>query len=135
MPHPLNAAQRQAVEHQVGPVVVLAGAGSGKTRVITHRIARLVERGVPAGSILALTFTNKAAGEMASRVSRLLDRASTATSHRRGGAAKRASSTERTGAVTVTTFHSFGLGVLKREQAATGGVFTIFDHGDSLAAI
>jgi DNA helicase-2/ATP-dependent DNA helicase PcrA len=125
MAHPLNPAQLQAVEHYAGPVVVLAGAGSGKTRVITHRIARLLERGVPASAILALTFTNKAAGEMALRVSKLLGKG-LAGKGERGSGSK--------GAVTITTFHSFGLEVLRREQRATGP-FTIFDQGDSLAAV
>jgi DNA helicase-2/ATP-dependent DNA helicase PcrA len=126
MSQPLNAAQARAVEHQTGPLLVLAGAGSGKTRVVTHRIARLLDRGVPASAILALTFTNKAAGEMSSRVAALLrGRAPKATRKHASGP----------GAVSITTFHSFGLGVLTREKAAAGGAFTIFDQGDSLAAI
>ena len=127
MSQPLNPAQERAVEHHAGPLLVLAGAGSGKTRVVTHRIARLLDRGVPASAILALTFTNKAAGEMSGRVAALL----------RGRAPRGARKTHANspGAVNITTFHSFGLSVLTREKAAAGGAFTIFDQGDTLAAI
>jgi DNA helicase-2/ATP-dependent DNA helicase PcrA len=115
----LNPAQRDAVEHGDGPLLVLAGAGSGKTRVITHRIARLLERGVPAAAVVALTFTNKAAGEMRERVARMVG--------------KKASGGAR--ALTVSTFHSFGLGVLQRERSSVGGTFTIFDQGDQTSLV
>jgi DNA helicase-2/ATP-dependent DNA helicase PcrA len=117
---PLNPAQKQAVEHHTGPLLVLAGAGSGKTRVITHRIARLIERGVPPRAIVALTFTNKAAAEMAERIAKVLE-----------GAGGKAVAKQ----LTISTFHSFGLGVLTRERDATGGAFTIFDQGDCLGAV
>ena len=113
----LSPAQRAAVEHGDGPLLVLAGAGSGKTRVITHRIVRLMERGVPPAAIVAITFTNKAAGEMRQRVDGMLG----------GKAASRA--------LTVSTFHSFGLGVLQREKTALGGTFTIFDQGDQSSLV
>lgn len=118
----MNPAQGEAVEHQNGPMLVLAGAGSGKTRVITHRIARLLERGVPAHMICALTFTNKAAGEMAERVNHLAK-------------AKKLSTKDGKGGLVISTFHSFGLMVLGRERKALGGTFTIFDQGDALATV
>jgi superfamily I DNA/RNA helicase len=120
MPHPpLNPAQREAVEHFTGPMLVLAAAGSGKTRVITHRVGRLVERGIPAKSIVALTFTNKAAAEMRERIAKTLADPA---------AAKQ---------LTISTFHSFGLGVLTRERSnlGSGGPFTIFDQGDQLGCV
>jgi superfamily I DNA/RNA helicase len=118
----MNPAQQEAVEHQNGPMLVLAGAGSGKTRVITHRIARLMERGVPAHMICALTFTNKAAGEMAERVQHLVK------DRRLGGK-------DGGKGLVISTFHSFGLMVLGRERKSLGGTFTIFDQGDCLSAV
>lgn len=115
----LNPAQRAAVEHGDGPLLVLAGAGSGKTRVITHRIARLVlERGVRPGAILAVSFTNKAAAEMAERMIPLVGRS-------------------RTEKLWLSTFHSFGVRFLGEESAALGypSRFVIFDQGDALGAV
>jgi DNA helicase-2/ATP-dependent DNA helicase PcrA len=122
----LNPAQREAVEHAEGPLLVLAGAGSGKTRVITHRVVRLLDRGVPPAAIVALTFTNKAAAEMRERVAAMLGgRARTGARGGNGGAS----------ALTVSTFHSFGLNVLGREREALGGRFTIFDQGDQTSLV
>lgn len=109
----LNAPQREAVLHDKGPLLILAGAGSGKTRVITHRIAYLIkERGVSPYSILAITFTNKAAGEMKERVNKLV---------------------EDVGAdVWVATFHSTCVRMLRRfiETIGYDRNFTIYDTDD-----
>jgi ATP-dependent DNA helicase Rep len=115
----LNPAQREAVEHEHGPLLVLAGAGSGKTSVVTQRIARLIERGHAARSILAMTFTNKAAGEMHERVARLVGA--------KGGKD-----------LTVSTFHRFGLEVLGKETRALGlrgSKFAIFDQADTSGVV
>ncbi|MBW2454454.1 MAG: UvrD-helicase domain-containing protein [Deltaproteobacteria bacterium] len=115
----LNQAQRAAVEHDLGPLLVLAGAGSGKTGVVTRRIARLIKRGVPAAAILAMTFTNRAAAEMRERVVRSLGQRATE-------------------GLRVCTFHRFGLEVLSREARALGlrgGRFAIYDQGDCLGVL
>src|SRR3972149_6809595 len=114
----LNPPQREAVLHGDGALLVLAGAGSGKTRVITFRVARLVERGIPAKAICALSFTNKAAEEMRERIGRLV------------GAGD-------AGALTLCTFHALGLAILKQERKALGhpAGFTIYDGADQLGGI
>jgi DNA helicase-2/ATP-dependent DNA helicase PcrA len=116
--HDLNDPQREAVLHGDGPLLVLAGAGSGKTRVIVHRIARLVrdERVLP-WQILAVTFTNKAAGEMKERLEALL-----------GPEARD---------LWVSTFHAFGARFLRREAAAAGlaSSFPIYDTDDQLRLV
>ncbi|HEY9479414.1 MAG TPA: UvrD-helicase domain-containing protein [Gemmatimonadaceae bacterium] len=114
----LNPSQREAVMHFEGPILVLAGAGSGKTRVLTTRIARLIEEhGVDPQHILAVTFTNKAAGEMRERVARLLG--------------------EAPSGMWVGTFHAVGARILRREAAFAGRTssFTIYDEEDSLSAL
>jgi DNA helicase-2/ATP-dependent DNA helicase PcrA len=114
----LNAAQQAAVEHPGGPLLVLAGAGSGKTRVLTTRIAHLIKtQGVPTQRIFAVTFTNKAAGEMRSRVGALL------------GADPRG--------LWIGTFHSLSARLLRREAPLLGfgPNFTIYDVDDQQALI
>ena len=113
----LNPEQREAVEHGEGPLLVLAGAGSGKTRVLTARIARLIDEGVPARRILAVTFTNRAAGEMTRRIGELLG--------------------EPPVGLWSGTFHSLGARLLRREAGALDrdAHFTIYDQDDSLRAV
>ncbi|TLY50730.1 MAG: ATP-dependent DNA helicase Rep, partial [Gammaproteobacteria bacterium] len=102
----LNPQQRAAVEYCDGPLLVLAGAGSGKTRVITEKIAHLVARKhLAPGKIAAITFTNKAAREMRERATRLLARQTSADAAQ---------------ALTVCTFHALGLKFLQIEHAALG---------------
>ncbi|MFD5833281.1 DNA helicase PcrA [Streptomyces collinus] len=110
----LNDNQRAAVVHSGSPLLIVAGAGSGKTRVLTHRIAHLLaERGVHPGQILAITFTNKAAGEMKERVEQLVG--------------------PRANAMWVMTFHSACVRILRRESKKLGftSSFSIYDAADS----
>ncbi len=113
----LNKQQLEAVTYKNGPLLVLAGAGSGKTRVLTTRIAHLIEEGVDPDNILAITFTNKAAGEMKSRIYSLI-----------GYFAK---------TMQISTFHSFGLRIIKEnfEYLGYDKNFVIFDSDDSLTII
>ncbi|MBX5469135.1 MAG: UvrD-helicase domain-containing protein [Thermoleophilaceae bacterium] len=114
----LNPQQREAVQHETGPLLILAGAGSGKTAVLTRRIAYLMRTGLAQpGEILAITFTNKAAQEMRARVERLVG--------------------PRTRAMWVMTFHSACVRVLRAEAARLGYTrgFTIYDEADSLRLV
>jgi DNA helicase-2/ATP-dependent DNA helicase PcrA len=115
----LNPPQREAASHGGGPLLVLAGAGSGKTRVITYRIANLLALGLPPDALCAMTFTNKAAAEMRERVAGLVsDRAAVRK-------------------LTIGTFHALGLQILHAERKALGlpRGFTIYDQSDQLGAL
>jgi ATP-dependent DNA helicase Rep len=114
----LNSPQREAIRYLDGPLLVLAGAGSGKTRVITEKIAYLIrECGFSAANIAAITFTNKAAKEMQERVAKLLK--------------------EKPAGLTISTFHSLGVRILREEAKALGYKprFSIFDASDSFAIV
>jgi DNA helicase-2/ATP-dependent DNA helicase PcrA len=115
----LNPPQREAASHGGGPLLVLAGAGSGKTRVITFRIANLLAMGIPPAAICAVTFTNKAAEEMRERVAGLVNDRATARK------------------LTIGTFHALGLQILRSERKALGlpRGFVIYDQSDQLGAV
>ncbi len=117
-PDPLNPAQLEAVHHLGGPCLVLAGAGSGKTRVITHKIARLLQAGYEPGQIAAITFTNKAAQEMRERAKSLVG----------ARAAKH---------LVISTFHSLGVRILRSEYEKLGlkQQFSILDSDDVLGIL
>ena len=114
----LNDAQRAAVTQTAGPVLILAGAGTGKTRVITARIAYLIAQGVDPKQILAVTFTNKAAGEMRERVGTMVD-------------------ADEAKGVTISTFHALCVRILRADIERLGWKrsFSIYDQGDSLGLI
>lgn len=113
----LNETQEKAVIHTEGPLLILAGAGSGKTKVLTHRIAYLIAKGVPPWNILAITFTNKAAKEMKERVERLVGLGSEE--------------------IWISTFHALAVRILRRDGEEIGLTrnFSILDTQDSLSAI
>src|SRR5213082_2791902 len=115
MPQPdllsdLTLAQREAATHFEGPLLILAGAGSGKTRVITRRVAYLLQQGVRPANILAITFTNKAAGEMRQRIDTLVP----------------------SSRVWISTFHSLGARLLRQygDRLGMDPNFTIYDQSD-----
>ncbi len=115
----LNTAQREAVKYLDGPLLVLAGAGSGKTRVITHKLAYLIEQcGYSPRNIAAITFTNKAANEMRERVGKLLNERDTK-------------------GLTISTFHALGMQILRAEAGLLGykKQFSIFDSADTAKII
>jgi superfamily I DNA/RNA helicase len=114
----LNPQQREAVETLEGPVLLLAGAGSGKTRVITFRVGHLIEKGIEPQNILAVSFTNKAATEMRERVAHLMGRQIADRVH-------------------LSTFHSLGADILKKhiEKIGYKKKFTILDQGDQLSLV
>ena len=115
----LNPEQRLAVTTTEGPVLVLAGAGSGKTSVITRKIAYLIEEcGIPARHIAAVTFTNKAAREMKERVAQTLGK-------------------QESRGLMVSTFHTLGLNIIRREYKTLGlkAGFSLFDDQDQLALL
>ena len=118
----LNSQQRMAAETIKGPVLILAGAGTGKTRVITFRIAHMVERGIAPGNILGVTFTNKAAREMQERVNKLLPKRKTE---------------EKSNRPTICTFHSLCVRILRQhiEKLGYKKNFVIYDESEQLAAV
>ena len=120
----LNPQQRQAVETLNGPVLILAGAGTGKTRVITFRIAHLIARGVAPGNILAVTFTNKAAREMQERVAKLIPR-------------QTAKADDRLNRPTICTFHSLCVRILRQhiERLGYKRNFVIYNESEQLSAV
>ncbi|MBR7063942.1 MAG: UvrD-helicase domain-containing protein, partial [Treponema sp.] len=113
----LNPEQFKAVTTTDGAILIIAGAGSGKTRVITYRIAHMLDKGIPQSQILALTFTNKAAREMSNRIKELTEK--------------------KLQNLTVSTFHAFGVRILRNHIEALGWRenFSIYDEGDKIALI
>ncbi|MES2134749.1 MAG: UvrD-helicase domain-containing protein [Patescibacteria group bacterium] len=122
----LNEAQKKAVTHLEGPLLILAGAGAGKTRVIVHRIAEIIRHGVPPERILAVTFTNKAAREMKERVEHLIKTDLTLSPYDKPRHAP-----------FIGTFHRLSLEIIKAFHGAVGlpARFTIYDRSDSMRAM
>src|SRR4051794_36835697 len=123
--HSLNPQQRLAAETIRGPVLILAGAGTGKTRVITFRIAHMIDRGVSPGNILGVTFTNKAAREMQERVKKLIPRP------------KKGEDGEKPERPTICTFHSLCVRILRQhiEKLGYKKNFVIYSEAEQLGAV
>lgn len=121
LPNDLNPKQKEAVLATEGPVLILAGPGSGKTKTLTHRIAHLIEKGINPENILAVTFTNKAADEMRTRIGALTNNQQLTTNN----------------SLFIGTFHSLAARILRAHASRVGFLpnFTIYDEDDSLALI
>ncbi|MBI4128645.1 MAG: UvrD-helicase domain-containing protein, partial [Parcubacteria group bacterium] len=124
----LNEAQQKAVTTIQGPVLIIAGAGSGKTKALTHRVAHLILKGIPPENVLAMTFTNKAAGEMRSRIVRLLE----TRKHRFPGRIQR--NIGDSSLPFIGTFHAFAVRILREEISLLGfrRNFLIYDSDDQI---
>ena len=117
----LNPAQKEAASHTSGPLLIIAGAGAGKTKTVTHRIVNLIKNGISPDNILAVTFTNKAAKEMKERVLSEIEK------HAKG----------QNTVPFVSTFHSLGVYIIKENARLIGltRYFTILDDGDANSII
>jgi len=136
----LNPAQREAVVAPPGPLLIIAGAGSGKTRVLTHRIAYFIASGINPENILAITFTNKAADEMRNRVSHLLNQRPTTNNEQQIAKSRMSSVVRHESSASkalpfMGTFHSLALRILRKDSHALGipKTFTIADESDTLS--
>lgn len=123
----LNEVQREAVEHKDGPLLIIAGAGAGKTRTVTYRIRHLINQAIKPKNILAITFTNKAAREMKERLEKLLQNNDEKSTERHNSGNE----------VWVGTFHAFGVYILRAHSQAFGlsKFFSIFDRDESITKI
>ena len=135
----LNPQQRQAVEAIHGPVMILAGAGTGKTRVITCRVAHLVACGIPPGHILGVTFTNKAAREMRERIAKMLPRRArnSKAKAKAQGHGSDAQPSPLDSPPTICTFHSLCVRILRQhiEKLGYKRNFVIYDESEQLGAV
>src|ERR1035438_7619950 len=133
----LNPQQRLAVETIRGPVMILAGAGTGKTRVITSRLAHMIDRGISPGHILAVAFTNKAAREMQERVFKMLPKAPRRPKSEARGADPSHQSASLSLPPTICTFHSLCVRILRQhiEKLGYKRNFVIYDESEQLGAV
>jgi len=129
----LNEKQKEAVLHTDGPLLIVAGAGAGKTKTITHRIIHLIHKGIAPESILAVTFTNKAAKEMKDRVTEMLEKMEHGTNDK----GEKGRQYQIPGTPFISTFHSLGVHIIKENSHLIGlnKYFNILDESDSISII